>query len=751
MELKASTQEPAPSPSISETNPNEKEISDDDDDDRNHKHRRRDDARSQSQERDSIEQVFTNKPFRRSNKQSENGHFYKEPGSHSNDTWKNYNFNPTDKRRQGPSDLNQKFRGRGNWNQHDPRFNSVDIASRIVPQGPVPPLFAGRGLPNVSTAYGPSWSAFGLVPGIPNGGLDTLYRSMNPSMNMGLGLPRQRCRDFEEQGFCLRGDMCPMEHGVNRIVVEDVQSLSQFNLPVSLQNANLPGAPSGQGPPPAPTKSSRGKSSKRGVGGNEHNLNDDNNNIGADFYDPDQPLWGNDSQTLQINQSNVKENGPLMDPGPSEEHTGPKITTKNKETKENPSIFERIEKPDVSNNTQFLPHKRNDLNGKIIRKATQQAQRTIFVSGIPHQQNKSETLFSHFHKFGEVIDIHIPLNTERAFVQFSKKEEAEAALKAPDAVMGNRFIKLFWANRDNVPIHGYPVPIPPRVPLNGTSTNSVPVPVPPKPVVVNSPKAAPPSQKKLETLEVLKEELRKKQEMLDRKRNDFRRKLDKLAKQATGVKGEIEHEQVAKRQKLGTVTSSSIDSETVQGNGNKLMETVVSQSSKSSVVQEPPLLKPSLRPLIPIGQSVVTNRFKLDNRPTAFKVVSILPNDLANVTVLKEHFSAFGDLSKVELDDVAPSDGNNDDGINKYTARVYFTTRHSAEKAFTSGKSLNGHNMQFSWIKSSNNQSPSKGNSDASVSVEISKTDSQKPGNVESEKMEIDKEEDKEADESNKE
>lgn len=776
MELKVPSQESARSPSISENNPNEKEISDDDDDDRNHKHRRRDDARSQSLERDAVEQVFTNKPYRRGNKPFENGHIYREPGSHSNDTWKNYNSNPMDKRRQGPSDLNQRIRdpgpmrGRGNRNQHDPRFNSVDIASRIAQQASVVPpgLFSGRGLPNVSNAYGGSWSAFGLVPGIPNGGLDTLhtlglqgtYRAINPSMNMGLGLPRQRCRDFEEQGFCLRGDMCPMEHGVNRIVVEDVQSLSQFNLPVSLQNANLPGAPSGSGPLPAPTtsfKASRGKSSKRGVSGNVnvHDLNDGLidpvPSVGADFYDPDQPLWGNDSQTssaLQsINQSNVKENGPLLDPGPSgcDEHMGSKITsTKNTtETKENtvskptPSNFETIEKHDPLNT-----HKRNDINGKSVRNPSQKAQRTIFVSGIPLQQNKRDSLFSHFHKFGEVVDIHIPVNTERAFVQFSKREEAEAALKAPDAVMGNRFIRLFWANRDNVPINGYNAPIPPRGPPtshNGTSTPITSDHI--KPVIINSPKVPPPSQKKLENLEVLKEELRKKQEMLDRKRNDFRRKLDKLAKQTTAVKGEMESEQVAKRQKLGAVAdskkpaaSSSIDPETVIGNGNKSVE---SESSKS----ESQVLKPSLRPLMPIGQSVVTNRFKLDNRPTAFKIVSTLPNDLANVAVLKEHFSQFGDISKVELDDVGPSDDNNDDGIAKYTARVYFTTRQSAEKAFSSGKSWNDHNLQFSWLKSSN-QSPlstSKGNSDASVPlpvVEVSKTDSEKPGDGESEKVE---------------
>lgn len=113
--------------------------------------------------------------------------------------------------------------------------------------------------------------------------------------------------------------------------------------------------------------------------------------------------------------------------------------------------------------------------------------------------------------------------------------------------------------------------------------------------------------------------------------------------QATGVKGETEGEQVAKRQKLGSVadnsekaaTSSSIDPEKAIDNGSKSMESGVQQSCKSSnaiAMQETPVLKPSLRPLMPINPSVVTNRFKLDNRPTAFKIVSTLPNDLANVS-----------------------------------------------------------------------------------------------------------------------
>lgn len=212
-------------------------------------------------------------------------------------------------------------------------------------------------------------------------------------------------------------------------------------------------------------------------------------------------------------------------------------------------------------NSSATPKLRNDPMRNVVR-PSQKALRTLFVNGIPQKSNKREVLLSHFQRFGEVIDIYIPLNSEKAFVQFSRREEAEAALKAPDAVMGNRFIKLWWANRDSIPDDGMSSGNSISSAPHGVKTASVSsqpsvadrakdnlpsapskvsalvsdVPVlaalHPKPVVPNGPKAAtPPLQKKQESLELLKEELRIKQEMLEQKRNDFRRQLDKLEKQ----------------------------------------------------------------------------------------------------------------------------------------------------------------------------------------------------------------------------
>jgi RNA-binding protein 26 len=225
-------------------------------------------------------------------------------------------------------------RGRGResgfWNQRESRFNSMDVASQMVQQGPIhPALYPGRGLPNISNAQNASWNTFGLIPAVPNGGgLDILHPmglqgTLRPPINSSLNvnIPRQRCRDFEERGFCLRGDMCPMEHGVNRIVIEDVQSLSQFNLPVSLTSAHLNGAPTGSGSLHSVNTSTASMNNKCKLGIISKSIVSD---VGlpmdgaypgpgctseADLYDPDQPLWndrGPESSNALLNMQSSK-------------------------------------------------------------------------------------------------------------------------------------------------------------------------------------------------------------------------------------------------------------------------------------------------------------------------------------------------------------------------------------------------------------------------------------------------------------
>ncbi|XP_023528107.1 zinc finger CCCH domain-containing protein 41-like [Cucurbita pepo subsp. pepo] len=846
MELKVSYPKLGISSSEYVSDPEEKDISDDEDDDRNHKHRRRE-TRSQSLERDTREHVL--RPYGKRSKPSENGRSIRDNDSQANEAWKSFNT-PTlekdipgkfDKRRLGAvpgarlaGDFNQRIRanqtfsgdlssgrGRGResgtWNQFDSRFSPVDIASQIVHRGPFPPsLFAGRGLPSVSTAQTAPWNAFGLLPGIPNSGLETMHPiglqgTLRPPINppLNIGIPRQRCRDFEERGFCLRGDMCPMEHGINRIVVEDVQSLSQFNLPLSLPNAHLMGKTTGSLPAVSTTsttvmsgKGLLGKNSKPGVGDDSLPFHGVYSGSGsateADLYDPDQPLWNNNcpekpNALSGMHSSKIDDVESLMGDDPSDRNQVRKcdaadngcssritatsgsqgtsssvwgrVGSRNRqdvkgkldpvnssgcldnEVKEHNEVLTSVQgnshqqkhmaQGDAHTEAGNLPHKAlNDANAmRTMRKPSQKALRTLFVNGIPLQSNKTETLLSHFKKYGEVIDIYIPANSQRAFVQFSKREEAEAALKSPDAVMGNRFIKLWWANRDSIPDAGVGsnngIHVPPRhiaavslLPLVVKGKNSVQVSTskgsvshplesslaaPDHSHAFSSPKVSSPLQKKLENLEQLKEELRKKQEMLDMKRNDFRRQLDKLEKQATGNKGETVVGFSAKRLKVGIeadasklVTPKASDSGIALASphteaSGEHVECPCPEPTTSIVQQE----SSKFEPVHPLSSETPfdVDGDKSGSCSTGFRVVPPLPVDFANEDVIKKHFSSLGDVCTVEL---VSEDGDRiSNASNNCSANVTFLTRHSAERAFKDGKSWQGQDLKLIWLSGS--------------------------------------------------
>ncbi|KAF3629302.1 putative trithorax group protein osa-like [Capsicum annuum] len=793
MELRDSSPKPVFSTSDCDSDPEEKEISDDDD--RNHKHRRRE-TRSQSADTEALEPVLS-RPFRKRNKPFENGRPYQEGDSHWSDTrfgkrrgMGSFNRTPSDSYQRmrpnqslsGPAGPGRgRGRGSGSWGPCESRFSSIDMASQLVP----PLLYTGRGLQNVSGGQSSPWNAFGMVPGIPNGGL--------PAMSM--VIPRQMCRDFEERGFCLRGDMCPLEHGINRIVVEDVQSLSQFNLPVSLPIAPMMAPNTSQGSLPAIGPSSSSVTGKTLHSKSIHPLVIDGglgmtdtfggSSVagGSDLYDPDQPLWSNDHPAtsralLDVKQSKIDGMGLLLNADSSDHnqvglYDGCKLerldrgagaasgsqsvwgrisSSKNKfepfsSTKGvtrhgkqtnvdtiNPQMLESSSEPQIG-------------SGRNMRNPSQKALRSLFIRGIPQKDNKPEALHSHFQKFGEVIDIYIPAKGEQAFVQFSKREEAEAALKAPDAVMGNRFIKLFWANRDSIMDDGVnggsyfprsetPSTVLPHLSVPHkrkdnlqtvapkTAENGV-VPVAtsvlPKPVAKNGPKTTPPLQKKLGALELLKEEMRKKQEMLEQKRNEFRHKLDKLEKQAVGVKDEVVPDQAVKKPKGGGTSSNSGEVENsgpaepsnavssphseatpFSSRSTENAEPGCSKSSSIVAAQEASNLKQSIRPLAPVGAPFILNRYKLDNRPTAFKILPPLPSGLANVDILKEHFSTFGDLPSVELEDLEPQDCNSGSEVQNTSARISFRSRRSAERAYLNGKCWQDQTLHFMWLQSSN-------------------------------------------------
>ncbi|KAG2301496.1 hypothetical protein Bca4012_059755 [Brassica carinata] len=767
----------------------EHEISEEEDDDRNHKHRRKEEtSSSQSLEQGSSDQqAFSRPPYRKNYRHFENGNEHeKRSGQRVQHDNQRSRSNPG--------------RGRGSygsWSQRDSRFNPVDLSSHMVPG-----MFGGRGL----AAPTAPWPAFGMLPGVPNGGLDGFHHLQRPPLNgpLNMGIPRQRCRDFEERGFCLRGDMCPMEHGINRIVVDDVQSLSQFNLPVS-----VPGAPhmaASSKPVPAQfgggnfmnTKGAHGKTNESGMAVDGMGYGDAYPSAGGtDFYDPDQPLWNNSAGETSGAQSALNPHGMDENVAPVDDNNqdGPVNAYGIRDSSNtSQSVWGRVrgsnnqanvkEKGDAVLNSSaglenqskevsvnLARHSKQNIVGESVAKIVdsskvsndalnntrtpmQKAMRTLFVNGVPHESNRRDLILAHFQKFGKVIDIHIPVNSNRAFVQFSKREEAESALRAPDAVMGNRFIKLWWANRDNIPDNGLStgngafmkgrgvgasggqnkIPIAaaskgnhasltakgPAFHTGGAPSSSQ----QPKPVgFTTGPKVTPLQKKKADTLEQLKETLRKKQEMLDQKRNELCKKLATLQKQDTSVKDEEADEPDAKRVKVDTASNSgaAIPSPKIVSSSDKKVpiQKPLSMARLSTETPSPDSKNLKQRPysFTTSLNTPMVHRYKLDNRTTTIKVVPPLPTGLADVAVLKEHFSSYGEVSKVELEDNESTDSgkDQDETDNKSLAAcVTFVKRSAAEKAFANAKSWQEHTLQLAWvtrqIKKANNSSSDKNN-----------------------------------------
>uniref|UniRef100_A0A8K9Y2R0 RNA binding motif protein 26 n=1 Tax=Oncorhynchus mykiss TaxID=8022 RepID=A0A8K9Y2R0_ONCMY len=78
------------------------------------------------------------------------------------------------------------------------------------------------------------------------------WSDFHPDQSLDRPLPpqRKRCRDYDEKGFCMRGDICPFDHGIDPVVVEDVNLPNMFQAPPPIPGVAQP--PPGLPPPPGP-------------------------------------------------------------------------------------------------------------------------------------------------------------------------------------------------------------------------------------------------------------------------------------------------------------------------------------------------------------------------------------------------------------------------------------------------------------------------------------------------------------------
>jgi len=290
--------------------------------------------------------------------------------------------------------------------------------------------------------------------------------------------PKFRCRDYDEKGYCMRGDLCPYDHGADPVVLEEgeLSSMLKFNRPPPGAPPVGPPPPHMRGPPPslppgepynpdAPgiswppppyaagsTGGPPGMSGMRPLGPPA--------NGGAGYNAP--PPFGHMSRMppphmrgsggLATRGGHLPPRGPppmgLLGPAPPSRELISVPTNLPEEGGE--SVKRSCKEAGLENDGNVVKKGNFDYN-RLGARRFDPTNCCLEVKKIPRGLNNISILNNHFGKFGKIVNLQVSFNgdVEGALVTFSSHAEAQAAYRSTEAVLNNRFIKVFWHNKDS--------------------------------------------------------------------------------------------------------------------------------------------------------------------------------------------------------------------------------------------------------------------------------------------------------------
>uniref|UniRef100_A0A671NXV0 RNA-binding protein 26-like n=1 Tax=Sinocyclocheilus anshuiensis TaxID=1608454 RepID=A0A671NXV0_9TELE len=350
-------------------------------------------------------------------------------------------------------------------------------------------------------------------------------------MPFGRGVPpRKRCRDYDEKGFCMRGDMCPFDHGSDPVVVEDV------NLPSILpfQPPPLPGVdgppPPGLPPPhslltppvnlrpPVPPPGTMPPSLPPVAGPppplpalQPSGMDAPPNSITSSvptivtsgvrplITQPPPPLFTSDSFEPEV----YNPEAPSMTSRPMYRHrvnaqrpnliglTMGEVDLPSREKMLNSNSARIVLESDsrkrgAGMHDGAIPAKKPWFDKPNFNKPNHHsfhsrvpyssANAKLAIRQIPPELNNISKLNEHFSKFGTIVNLQVAYNNdpEGALIQFASPEEAKRAMQSTEAVLNNRFIRVHWHREDAVEhTHTTPHPVSTQEPVVTTPKQSV--------------------------------------------------------------------------------------------------------------------------------------------------------------------------------------------------------------------------------------------------------------------------------------
>ncbi|XP_043928850.1 RNA-binding protein 26 isoform X2 [Protopterus annectens] len=322
-------------------------------------------------------------------------------------------------------------------------------------------------------------------------------------------LPKKRCRDYDEKGFCMRGDMCPFDHGSDPVVVEKVTLPGMLPFPTQppvVEGPPPPGLPppppmltpppvnlrppvpppgplppslppvTGLPPPLPPLQPSGMDAPPNSVTSAVPTVVTSvihhppppappplytTEGYDADGYNPEAPSITNTSRPVYRHRVHAQRPN-LIGLTTGDMDLPPRVPAKLPEKPVANNSMRIVVDSDSSKRMLgtregVVPAKKPwfDNRQSPCKTGTQIFPKKVPYSGentrlslrrVPSELNNISKLNEHFSKFGTIVNLQVACDgdPEGALIQFATHEEAKRAISSTEAVLNNRFIKVFW-------------------------------------------------------------------------------------------------------------------------------------------------------------------------------------------------------------------------------------------------------------------------------------------------------------------
>jgi RNA-binding protein 26 len=240
----------------------------------------------------------------------------------------------------------------------------------------------------------------------------------------------KRCRDFDEKGYCMRGETCPWDHGVDPVVLDPTLAINTPTIAIRSNPIHS------EYNPDAPDLWNRGPTDFQA------------NRMVLPVPAPRPPFgFGYRSGPLggfapMQGMSQLREliPVPVVDPN----HPGDMPMKRRFENEDGTPVQENATKRKLPINSRLGPRVNNQGGPNPSQNCS------LELRKIPRGLNNISHLNDHFTKFGKITNIQVAYegDPEAAIVTFKSHAEANVAYRSTEAVLNNRFIKVFWHNNN---------------------------------------------------------------------------------------------------------------------------------------------------------------------------------------------------------------------------------------------------------------------------------------------------------------